>query len=58
MTAIIDGVTVIGTPEEINRLINMRAKTEDQYNVYETKIPKSLPQTSKYVSTINPSVRI
>lgn len=26
MTAIIDGITVMGTPEEINRLIEMRQK--------------------------------
>ena len=30
MTAIIDGITVIGTPEEINRLMELRKRNEQK----------------------------
>ena len=53
MTAIIDGVTVIGKPEEINELINLRnQKNKSNFpNEYTTSLPDDI-QDWKY-DTIN-----
>lgn len=58
ITAIVDGVTVIGTPEEINRMIELRGKQHTNWDVAVrdmlSNVPKeNCPPLNSVITAIN-----